>query len=828
MDTNQFALRLAPGVYIDQAGNIRSSPPPAGPTFDAPFHLPVEPSQLRDVGKQISDAFKGVAKNKDLLLALRVWGKYSEPDKAEFIELLGAISQFASTLSVVGGVLSAALAAAKLFGFLKDGPSAVETLINARFDELDARVTATANIVIQGEVSQARVGMATFSNTIRDFANQQDGLTLDQYLTAQNQNVTAHNVHIESVAAAFEPNTWKGLLSSKGYDVWSGLVGRLFTMPTANVADALPSRKPLDIFFDHRLMVPVVTLTIERYLTCIRSLSPEYRSTGDYRQQIGSFAVSIENLAKNMRDSSLARTIYRPEDFTAVRNDDVEHTLFGLGTPVISRTCMQWAVGAIDVLNHDDAFFQPYFADLYRQLSEGQTPVTKFGCIDFAWIPPAILAVQPHPQGVQGPPLYIITNPQECADAANAQAEKDHAYLLMLSGYAELLRLAALCRREATQPLSSETVKMSEPLLLLQPLSNEDVTVASGPIQFTGQVITAHGFQTTNRCSAIVRIGTQPIKRAIPAQYRVRLRTLYDLAPYESYYNAYYPGTDADGVLRMEVITSNNIESDTARLTREPTEWGTSSPRGEPIHLHGEATLMTDTVDWWTPYDDLYVTSGGAVPSLAELQAFGKAKWNHTNFPIGQSIDNASDPTRVSKEHFLANDPLPGLAWRTQPSNNRSARNKEHLPVHISWVIDWSGEQLTISLQSGPEARSFVVYVVVEEKLLGPNPPNILQTAVAVPMDGLVTLVPQSFFDKESTAMASVGKVIAEQIPKMVPDLADLDRPRPPESVFVNPLVVQRDLEFLKLNRPEEFRGLSQAVRKELGAVDPLPSRSVG
>lgn len=53
--------------------------------------------------------------------------------------------------------------------------------------------------------------------------------------------------------------------------------------------------------------------------------------------------------------------------------------------------------------------------------------------MDFRWTPPARLRrgdVEP----VDGQ-TYIITNPDECAEAANAQSEKDYADLLAQSGY---------------------------------------------------------------------------------------------------------------------------------------------------------------------------------------------------------------------------------------------------------------------------------------------------------------------------------------------------------------------------------------------------------
>ena len=71
-------------------------------------------------------------------------------------------------------------------------------------------------------------------------------------------------------------------------------------------------------------------------------------------------------------------------------------------------------VGAIDLRYHDDTYFNDFISQLGRNEALGRTGPTKFGSMDLRWIPPAVLELSDFGN-------YKITNPDECADAANAQ-----------------------------------------------------------------------------------------------------------------------------------------------------------------------------------------------------------------------------------------------------------------------------------------------------------------------------------------------------------------------------------------------------------------------
>src|SRR5678816_4206642 len=67
--------------------------------------------------------------------------------------------------------------------------------------------------------------------------------------------------------------------------------------------------------FDHRLMVPVASYAATGYITGIRGIIPEHRSSGEFRQKLKNFAIQLDELAQGMRTFGLARTIYTKAHF---------------------------------------------------------------------------------------------------------------------------------------------------------------------------------------------------------------------------------------------------------------------------------------------------------------------------------------------------------------------------------------------------------------------------------------------------------------------------------------------------------------------------------
>ncbi len=61
--------------------------------------------------------------------------------------------------------------------------------------------------------------------------------------------------------------------------------------------------------------MPYARYATHTYLTVITYLTPEYRTTGDFRHALRSLAEETEKLAEAMLKHNLARTVHTPEDF---------------------------------------------------------------------------------------------------------------------------------------------------------------------------------------------------------------------------------------------------------------------------------------------------------------------------------------------------------------------------------------------------------------------------------------------------------------------------------------------------------------------------------
>jgi len=65
-----------------------------------------------------------------------------------------------------------------------------------------------------------------------------------------------------------------------------------------------------------------------------------------------------------------------------------------------------------------------------------------------------------------------------------------------------------------------------------------------------------------------------------------------------------------------------------------------------------------------------------------------------------------------------------------------------------------------VSIKNNPEYRNYVIFVVVEERMPGTG--QVIHTATPVPINGLLTYVPQKFFDDEAKAFAEAIRDIYE------------------------------------------------------------------
>jgi len=767
MSSPTFMIHLGGGLYLDSQGNLHTGPSPGLPVYDLGFQLPIDPSKVHKALTSFKEAVNKALADEDFKSALQNFGLATK-----LFPILSLVTKIAGFIAPVFFVASVVVDVLKLFGFLKDGPDKLEKLMQERFDELRSSVKAIDELIKVKDLRDVRDKLEGISNALRDYLGKLkntypdvDALEADLRL-----NRTNHFNALNDYRKVFDPSTWLAQFDRAEHTrVWPFMEGVLFTHPVkpANARPGAPNppvvamRPPDGNHFDHRLLVPMVLYAAETHLACIRGLVPEYRTVGDFREDLKTFSRQIETLAKGMREFVLARTIYRPVQFGQLNHWEVNDDGLGI-TPEHLLTVQQrrsrWSVGAMDLREHNDAFFANFLDEMFRKEFFGYTTETRHGHMNFRWMPPAKLRRAGRDN--DGKRLYQITNPDECADAANKQSEQDYADLLASSGYVELIQVATLLRHEATEPDRSQTVAAEAPRLLRRSKPAHPVTVESSPRAFTPVHITAQASREPQDCAATVRITTQSIKRAEPVRYKIKLRTLDSIVSgqwlepsYDQYqWSRYEPDFSDPGFKRLVLFTSNLALNDPLDRTLQLTEG--SSPR-ETKRGGDVITMKAHTFDWWIPVRPPYTLDAPFSKIEHRLHRIG---WN------GPSLDNtplagndASTRADFQPSSAIVTAPpvdpyIPGISWKGGAKDwdgERREPKETDITIKFSWT--WEADRFTVELENLPSDRNYVVYVVVEELLVMSG--QWLHTAVPVPITGQLTYVPQRFFDDERRAI---------------------------------------------------------------------------
>ncbi|HEY6223925.1 MAG TPA: hypothetical protein VIW26_09075 [Gemmatimonadales bacterium] len=786
MSDPAFALHLGGGVYIDPDGNITHGAAPAPIVYEAEFKLPIDPKKIADALKSVSDALKTAdSKEKgvdpEMLDKIReiygfLVGDTQGFDASKLLSMLATVSKIAGTVAPVLLVVGFALDVVKMLGFLKGGPSALETLVTKRFDSLDQQFDAIADMIKINKLVDGRTAINNMAGDAVDYVNLLTNThpTLPQ-LEALSIKLNGSIVTSRpSIQQLLDQQTWLALFDpAKHSQVWGLMQGVLFTLPHGAQPAHLPANKGNQ--FDHRLMVPLVLHGGAAFLAGLRASSPEYRSTGAFRSTLHDFAKAIATLAQTMRVEVLARTIYTPASF-GVRLDvgEVIHNPFDQTPLGLAPECSRFPVGALDLRYHDNVFFADFFAKLFRAEVYGWQRTTKKANMDFRWLPPAKLAkaFNPFNGELDG---YVITNRDECAAAANAQSEFDYAELLSVSGYVQLMQLATLFRNEQTDPDRSQTVQYQPPDLEQHPFSAGTVTVTrdfGALIGTTGRTISSPARREMRTCSATVTISTQPTERALPIEYVVQLRTLRSIwgadrwrePAYSAFQFVHYePEPEEPSFMRM-VVDQRDGELEASLLIAG------HSPADGPRPAHNVARLKAHTFDWWIPVRSPYSPTVPVDQTARTLRGLGQV--TATGGARVPRFAAATTPKPDPGARFAWGSPLaleegtPRVVvldgaqdWEGEHRDAREV-DGDH-KVTIAWSLVWNADSLVIKLQADPKDRNYVVYVVVEEKLQG-GVGNVLHTAIPVPMNAMLTYVPQSFFDAEQAELKRAAYAAAE------------------------------------------------------------------
>ena len=785
MSEPEFNISLGGGLYMDSNGDVHRGVFPTTPIYPLPGGgpLPITKEAFEKAVTGTTKALEGTAK---------VLSDLSDPGSDSFkrltelgvstnlLKLLGTLggvaAKFAKVIPIVGAVVVVAEELIKLFS--ASGPSPLELMIKAQFAEVHTHLKA---LEMQGKLNFIGERRVVISNALTQLSEYVEEAKKFQPSLTELQRARTNILQVkENVAQAVEIllqyETWLFSYNPGSFEkVWPWLSGLLHLMPDGSPPPPpvkAPTLPAYENRFEHGMMVPAVIHAVQSYLMLIKSLAPEYRSTGAYDAELRKFATSLENLAHAMREETMARTIYPvspgfPGRFVEPYPEEVID--FPGLPPILSPSYAGFPVGALDLCAHTDAFFLQQRQGAVAAGADPQLGPAVIGNMHIRWIPPAtlerILPPPPPPLPETTPPprfktTYRITNFVKCAEAANAQSEVDYANLLVASGYLNLVQLATLARHLATEPDLSETVK-GDVVSLRDPQPTTDVTVKSNDIVFTG-VIQSSARREPARCRAIVPLSTQPLREDRMLPYRIVLRTLRSiLSPghwrnpaYGDYYSTWYEKDPANaGFLRLATDTKDPWVLSDYELSA-----GTSPQ--ELVEIKDQwATLAAHTFDWYVPVEPSFLDDDHLADTLVALRSAG---WSSAKRP--------PIPQKTIKGTVF-NDPLQTLAdevaivdshlWRDGTQDWEGQRRElAESAVQIKYSLHWKADRLRIQLESRPQDRNYIVFLVIEETF--PATGRVLHTALPVPMNGQLTYVPRKFFDDEQAAIDKANRIILD------------------------------------------------------------------
>jgi hypothetical protein len=825
-----YIVQLGSGLYLDDLGVLHQGAPPAVPSHALPGGVLAKAHELsklagtfKDIGGKLpsQDAGPEFDKFAEKLASLGLPGN-------DMAKLLGVVGKIAGALGTVFVALGAAVAVGKMLGLFDEGPSALEKLVDARFDALTEQIRALSVLKATKDLEEHKNALVAAIATVKEFVSQRDSGTLtDAQIEARlvglrtefTVSSTAHFIGL------LDSVTYTPLFSSDEYSkVWPWIASHLFRIPSEGPPQPAPFPGSETPVFDHRLAVMLAPQTAQTVLAAIRSLSPEFRTTGDFRPTLRSLSEKLTNLTASIRNSSLARTIYTEGDFSSPIDDFyVDDPFPGLVEPHL-KADYSIVVGAMDLCNHNDSFF----VDVAKAFGPPPGP-SRRGSLDFRWRPPARLERIPIASGfvhADGTPLvqYRILNAKECADAANESSAQDYADILVSSGYMTLVQLAAQLSHATTQPDKSETVH-GNVVLARKPKPGAVVTVVSeaGPVIFTpvGK-IEAQAWREPQDVRAFTVASTQSLPRVAPLiQYRIVLRTLASAAPphvwTEPQYDpaiqssAYVPDPRDPSFLRLELTTSFDAMLDEVVLAE-------GSSQSKARRFEREVTLKAHTFDWWIPVQPNPKVSDSAKNAVPQPSVASSSLPKPSLPRPAPRVKALGRPSLDPASATFAPAAVLGLGWEEggQTWDGRH-REMQETTVSIKVSLDWRGDSLYVAIENDSKDRNYVLFLVVEEKFgsveEGDEVPKVLHTAFRISVNGQLTHVPQSLFDEERAA-SSKQREFAEKFAVSV-------APKPGAPVLgaitLNELAtdagVARLAATLRRVDPEAFRKLTRSSK---------------
>jgi hypothetical protein len=775
--TTQFLLELRGGWALNDAGRLTATDGDGGATDLVPvFELVAASFKLdnpswQDVAKAMESLFHVLDTLKDdtekLNQALTELGVAAETMTA-LADAANVAGKIAACTGVVGAVVAVLSEIVSMAGAGGDGPSKYEAKIETKLNWIDGQIKADAKINQTKDILALTQKFRDGLNFAGELVDQQISLpngkheewivklsgALDQAMDAIGQLS-----HAEQWYTTIDPNEYTHYDAVHAYP-------KLETLNEHGAWERATWPTEPKALFDHRGFVPAMLFSVQAYLVIMKTLQPEFRSTGDWQDhRIRPLAVTLHELALEMR-ANLARTRYEPRDFSEVKYEAGHTEPLGDGGAFKSGPWeFGYTVGAFDMRTYTNAVVSTLKQDAWNAAggpakNPGEIDASYAGhyaTIETHWVPTVMQA------GASGPPGYVKPkNPEACAAEANKLADREYAKLLGFSGYLQLLQLIALLRLNGSEPDRSETVNLPDAAPKYaarrsskrQMTDKEETSVTGPPILFvTPDGISSPATVYGQRFQATIELDTQTVEhRGKKVDYRVLLRTIqpavtsdrgwaeYDYSSYAS--TRHQPDGD---YLRPETTETEGAKISELVLV----DWGArGDERNAAISASG--TVHTDTpfrqrgdnekpVRQWDDKDEPFHASTFEwwVPESTPVDA--------------NSEDWQPEPNLEPK-------PDEGPQWKPQK------RKPEERPVSFSYELKWTGPGekpiLTFSMASEPIGRNYVLFLVVEEKL--PTSGAVLHTAHRIVVSTALTSVPDKFFADEEAAYAERDKRVRD------------------------------------------------------------------
>lgn len=307
----EFEVELGKGWYMDSSGRLHREPVPnvaiykVGDTFPG-FDL----SKVSDALGKFASAMPD-AKNADSIKKFRDAGM---PEGT--IKLLAALGTIASAASVVGAVYAAFFAFSYMAGAFKEGPSAAEVAIEQATAELRAFSRSLSEQLRSQFVVDLKANITFALNAAKAFADEMQVYKPDAARIELRLQELRDVERIAALAAlkATDVGSWLQEMDRNDYS-WTWLMN-VHSHPERSAGPVfayIPSQG--NRRFDHRLAMPFGIYATQSYLTVIKGIASEYRTTGQFRDNLRSLAMQTSKMAEVMREQGLGRTLHVPRDF---------------------------------------------------------------------------------------------------------------------------------------------------------------------------------------------------------------------------------------------------------------------------------------------------------------------------------------------------------------------------------------------------------------------------------------------------------------------------------------------------------------------------------